>query len=92
MFYEICEHFFGSIYFSIFKQEALGFSEEARTIIATMGDWYVVESFSYITIWGRDNVHLLPKIVPNKLVIEEFSFQTVTDSVYKKLVGPKRKG
>ena len=26
------------------------------------------------------------------LVIEEVSFQTVTDDVYKKLVGPKRKG
>ena len=92
MFYDICEHFFVSIYFSIFKQEAHTFSAEAMTFIATMGDWYVGESFSYIIIWGRNIVHMFPNIVPNRLVLEEVSFQTVTDGVYKKLVAPKRKG
>ena len=57
-----------------------------------MGDWYVGEYFSYIRIWGSNIVHMFPKIVPNKWVIEEVSFQTVTNGVYKKLVGPKRKG
>ena len=56
-----------------------------------MGDWYVRESFSYIIIWGRNNVNIFPKIVPNMLVIEEVSFQTVTNGVYKKIVGPKTK-
>ena len=35
---------------------------------------------------------MLPKIVPDRLVIEEVSFQSVIDGVYKKLVVPKRKG
>ena len=35
---------------------------------------------------------MLPKIVPDRLFIEEVSFQTVTNGVYKKLVGPKKKG
>ena len=35
---------------------------------------------------------MLAKIVPDRLVIEEVSFQTVTDGVYMKLVAPKRKG
>ena len=35
---------------------------------------------------------MLPKIVPDRLVIEEVSFQTITEGVYKKLIGPKRKG
>ena len=35
---------------------------------------------------------MLPRIVLDKLVIAEVSFQTVTDGVYKKHVGPKRKG
>ena len=34
---------------------------------------------------------MLPKIVPDKLVLEEVSFWTVIDGVYKKLVAPKRK-
>ena len=57
-----------------------------------MGVWYVGKSFSYIQIWGSNIVHMLPNIVPNRLVIEEVSFQTVTDGLYKKLVGPKNKG
>ena len=35
---------------------------------------------------------MLPNIVPYRLVLEEVSFQTVTDGVYRKLVAPKRKG
>ena len=61
MFYEICEHFFGNIYFSIFKQEAPTFLAEANIFISTMGDWYVGESFSYIRIWGSNTVPMLPK-------------------------------
>ena len=61
MFYDICEHFFGGIYFSIFKQEALAFPAEARTFISIMGDWYVGESFLYIRIWGSNTVPMLPK-------------------------------
>ena len=91
-FYDICEHFLSSIYFSIFKKEAPAFSAEATILIATMGDWYVGESFSYIRILGGNTIHMLPKIVPDKLVLEEVSFWTVIDGVYKKLVAPKRKG
>ena len=90
--YDICEHFLTSIYFSIFKMEAPEFSTEARNFIATMGDWYVGEPFSYIIISGSNTVHMFPKIVHNRFVIEYLSFHNVTDSVYKKLVGPKRKG
>ena len=57
-----------------------------------MGDWYVGESFLYIIISGGNIVHMLPKIVLDRLVIEEVSFQTIIEWVYKKLVGPKRKG
>ena len=79
MFYDICEHFLGSIYFTIFKGEAPSFSKEYKTFIAKMGDWYVGESFSYIIIWGSNTIHMLPKIVPDRFVIEEVPFQTVTD-------------
>ena len=56
-----------------------------------MGDWYVGESFAYIRIWGSNTAHMLPKVVPNRLVIEEISFQRVTEGYYKKLAGPKRR-
>ena len=56
-----------------------------------MGDWYVGESFTYIRVYGSNASHMLPKVVPDRLVLEEISFQTVTEGVYKKCVAPKRK-
>ena len=91
-FYDICEHFMGTIYFKIFKVEAPSFSVEATTLISTMGDWYVGESFSYIRVWSGNTVHMLTKIVPDRMVLEEVSFHTVTDGVYRKILAPKRKG
>ena len=73
-FYEICENFLGRIYFIIFDREAIDFSPEAIKLIATMDDWYVQESFSYIRIWGSNTAHMLPKFVPDRLVIEEIYF------------------
>ena len=73
-FYDICEHFLSSIYFSIFKKEAPAFSAEARNFFATMGDWYVGECFLYIGIWGGNTVHMLPRIFPDRLVLEEVAF------------------
>ena len=90
-FYDICQHFLGTIYFSIFKKEAPAFSPEATGLIGTMGDWYVGDNFSYMRIWGSNTVHVLPRIVPDRLVLEEVAFQTVNDGVYKKLIGPKKK-
>ena len=49
-FYDICEHFLGNIYFSVFKKESPTFFAEAKSFIATMGDWYVGESFAYFRI------------------------------------------
>ena len=88
--YEICENFLGRIYFLIFDREAPASSPKARNLIAIMGDWYVGESFAYIIVWGSNTAHMLPKVVPDRLVIEEISFQTVTEGIYKKHVGPKR--
>ena len=34
---------------------------------------------------------MLPKVMPNRLVLEDISFQIVTEGIYKKCVAPKRK-
>ena len=64
---------------------------KAKNLIATIGDWYVGESFAYIRVWGSNTTHMLPKFVPNRLVIEEISFETMAERVYKKLPEPKRR-
>ena len=90
-FYDICESFLGWVYFLIFNKEAPAFSPEAKTLIATMGYWYVGESFTYIRIFSNNAAHMLPKVVPDRLVLEEISFQTVTKGIYKKCAAPKGK-
>ena len=90
-FYDICESFLDRVYFLIFNKEAPAFSPEAKSLIATMGDWYVDESFTYIMVFGSNATHMLPKVVPDKLVLEDISFQTVTEGIYKKCAAPKRK-
>ena len=77
-FYDICESFLGWVYFLIFNKEALAFSPEAKILIPTMGDWYVGESFTYIRDFGSNATHMFPKVVPNRLVLQEISFQIVT--------------
>ena len=86
-----CENFLGRVYFLIFKKEAPTFSPEAKNLIDTMGDWYIDESFSYIRVFENSPSHTLPKVVPDRLVLEEISFQTVTEGIYKKCATPKRK-
>ena len=72
--YDICESFLGRVYFLIFNKEAPAFSPEAKAFIATMGDWYVGESFTYIRFYGSNTAHMLPKFIPDSLVLEEISF------------------
>ena len=90
-FYDICESFLGRVYFFIFNKEAPAFSPKAKSLIATMGDWYVGESFTYIRVYGSNAAHMFPKVVPDRLVLEELSFQIVTKGIYKKCVAPKKK-
>ena len=90
-FYDICESFLDRVYFLICNKEAPAFSPEAKPLVATMGDWYVGESFTYIRVYGSNATHMLHKVVPDRLVLEEISFQIVTEGIYKKCVAPKRK-
>ena len=61
--YELYDLFLGSMYCNTFKVDAPAFFEKARELIYEYSDWYVGEYFSYIRIWGRNIVHLIPRIV-----------------------------
>ena len=81
--YEICDIFLGSMYHKIFKVDAPAFLAKARDLITFHGYWYVEEYFSYFRIWGSNTVHLLSRIVPDQMVLHEFSFLTVIDGPCK---------
>ena len=80
--YELCDLFLTSMYYKVFKADALAFSQKARELISVYGDWYVGEYFSYIRIWGSNIVYLLPRIVLDRVVLQEFSYQTVIDGTF----------
>ena len=89
--YKICDLFLRFMYHKIFKAGALAFFERSRALISVHGDWYVGEYFSYMGIWDRNTVHFLPRIVPDRMVLQEFAFQTVTNGVFPKLTKQKKK-
>ena len=72
--YEIYDKFIGANYFMLYKKDAPSFYEQDKSLVSTMGDWYIGEYFTYIRIWGSMPVHLLPRIVPDKMVLEEVSY------------------
>ena len=86
--YDICHLFLGSMCHNIFKGNAPTFSVTTRDSISLHD---VGEYFSYFRIWGSNTVHLLSRIVPNCMVLQEFAFQTVIDGAHKKLPKHKRK-
>ena len=88
---EICDLFLGSMYQIIFREDAPTFFERAKDLISLHGDWYVGEYLSYIRILGNNKVHMLPIILPDRLVLQEVAYQTVIDGVFPKLAQSKRK-
>ena len=79
------------MYQEIFKVDAPAFWERAISLITINGDWYVGEYFSYVRIWGSNVVHLLPGIVPDQMVLQEITYQTIVNGVFPNLASSKRK-
>ena len=83
--YELCDLFLGSMYYNIFKDDAPAFSNSAREMISMFGNWYAGQFSSYIKFWGSNIVHFLPRIVPDQMVLQEFTYQTIIDGISPKL-------
>ena len=56
-----------------------------------MGNCYIGEYFTYIRIWGTRSVHLLPRIVPDKMALEEVAYQTMIEGIHQLCSSLKRK-
>lgn len=80
--YEICDNFMAPLHSLIFNKPAPRLSIEARNTIRSIGDWYIEEFYTYIRILGHTSApHLLPKYVPDRLVLREIAYQTVVEGV-----------
>jgi hypothetical protein len=81
-YHQICNHFFAPLYESIFCAPAPCMTNKALSIIQNIGDWYLMEHGTYIRVYGATKApHLLPRFVPDKLVLQELAYQTIVHGV-----------
>jgi len=61
-------------------------------VLSNIGDWYIERDFTYIRIYGATKApHLLPKFVPERLVLREIAYQTILHGFNAYLVKEKLK-
>jgi hypothetical protein len=79
---KICEHFLASLYEFIFLTTPPCMTDKAIAVIRRIGDWYLMEHDTYIKVYGAMKLpHLLPRFVPDKLVLQEVAYQTIIHGV-----------
>lgn len=79
------------MYTFIFCKPAQCMTEKAMQLISTIGDWYVTENGTYIRVFGATKApHLLPKLIPDKLAIQEVAYQTLLRGVGASLARDKK--
>jgi hypothetical protein len=66
-------------------------TDKAIAIIRRIRDWYLMENDTYIRIYGAMKPpHLLPRFVPDKLVLQEVAYQTIIHGVRGMLYRSKK--
>lgn len=59
-------------------------SPEVESDLLRVGNWFSEESFTYIRVYGSlVNPHVLPLLIPNKLLSREITYQTVGNGISK---------
>jgi hypothetical protein len=57
-------------------------TNNAITIIRRIGDWCLMENYTYISVYGAMKPpHLLSGFFPDKLMLQEVAYQTIVHGV-----------
>jgi hypothetical protein len=71
-FYEVCNNFMIPLHQLLYGYPPPRFSNDAMESISSIGDWFIEDTFSYISIYGCEAPpHVLPRYVPDRLVLRE---------------------
>ena len=74
--YKICDYFITHAHQLSFGTEMTRISKVGRESISLIKNCYLLKYFTYIYLVGITAVpNLLPRYVPEKLLLKEFSFQ-----------------
>jgi len=80
------------LYRLIFFKEFPKLIREAMRLIKNIGNRYLQEDYTYLIIYGvTASPHLLPKYVPNRLTLIDFSYQTIPQGFNSSLAKDARK-
>jgi hypothetical protein len=71
----LCDFFLVPLYRLILCKEFPRLSKESMRLIKNIGNWYLQEDCTYLRIYGvTASPHLLPKYVPNRLILGEIDY------------------
>jgi hypothetical protein len=76
---QLCDYFIALLYkFFFFCNECLGLSKDPMRLLRSICNWYLQEDYTYSRIYGViAPPHLLPKYVPNRLILRKIAYQTI---------------
>ena len=61
--------------------------DETMQIVNTLGDWYMIGTYTYLRIYGTSNpLHILPKFILHKLNVIDIAYQTFAHGLVALLV------
>jgi hypothetical protein len=90
-YHRICDYFLAPLYKFIFDSPTPCMTDKALAIVHKIGDWYLMEHGTYIRVYGATkSPHLLPRFVPDILVLQEITYQTVIHGVRDSLYRDKK--
>lgn len=74
--YTICDQFIALAYRLFFGTEMPRISEAGQEPISQIGNWYLLNHFTYIWLEGITVApNILPRYVPDKILLKEFASQ-----------------
>jgi hypothetical protein len=93
--YDICDFFLAPLHTIIFGYPTYRISKESMATLKDIADWYMRKYYTYIKVYGNSRApHILPRYVPDRLLIQEISYQTMETGitfsfqVVEKISGP----
>jgi hypothetical protein len=79
---KICEQFLSLLYKFIFYAMTPCMTDKEIVVIRRIENWYFMENGTYIRVFDTMNPpHLLPQFVPDKLLLQEITHQTIIHGV-----------
>jgi len=92
VFYKICHHVVVSDHIALYGFPPPRILDRIMGNLGKISYWFIEENFSYIKVFGCSvPPYALPIFLPDRLVCQEVSYQTVTWGIIKELKEAQKK-